>query len=148
MGLGGRIFLFDDENNLHRVSVKRFTKLYRYKNPESFPEFANQRMQCAFLMIEFENRKPIEIFHAQFTIVKFDEKGYLDADERSREERLSFAASLLHKSDISNPSVIDATQIFSKKRWHNEFRWKPSAEIIEILKKAVFVEKKSKLRLV
>ena len=149
MGLGGRIFVFDDDDNLRRVSVKKFTQLFlRPKSSEPFPEFANQRVRYAFVMIEFENKKPIEIFYVQYSIVKFDEKGKLDIDERDRADQLSFDATSSYKPKISSSSVIDAKKLFSHKRYQNEFRWQPSPEIEEAIIKAVFVEKKPKLRLV
>jgi len=43
MGLGIRVFLIDDDDNVRRFSYARFNRLISRESDERLPEFANRR---------------------------------------------------------------------------------------------------------
>ena len=138
MGIGVRFFLFDNDGLVHRLSKKRFERLWRHDHDESLPQYAGQRVRCASVMLEIVNRKPVSFIDVNYTILPFDSLGHLEKGEIDREMQL-IAKSMskpLRNSDPSN--IVDATSIFAKKRLQDEFSWTPGPEIQSMITEAIF----------
>jgi len=61
MGVGLRIFIFNDDNSLERLALKIYERLMKRDPDISFPQYSGKRVRYAEVAIEFENRKPVEI---------------------------------------------------------------------------------------
>jgi hypothetical protein len=59
MSIGTRLFFLDNEDRIHRISVRKFNRFYlQHDENESFPDFAGRRVRYALVFLELEDRKP------------------------------------------------------------------------------------------
>ena len=138
MGIGFRILLFTDDGALERISFSRYNRLHRNDPEESFPHYAGKRLRYALVVLDLVRRKPVGILHIQYAFLQFDSKGRLDIKEREREARMAVELfPSLHGKE--HPSqLIDARHRFARKRYANDYHWKPSREIETALAEAIF----------
>ena len=138
MGLGTRIFFVNEDDTLKRMPMKRYHRLFRRDPEEQFLEYAGNRIRYVLVVLELENRKPVEILRVQYSYLAFDQKGRLREDERERAARLSMEMIKTSPPEEESNQVIDARYKFAKKRFSREFRWEPSPEIETAIFKAIF----------
>jgi hypothetical protein len=138
MGLGTRIFIVNDADTLKRMPLKRYHKLFRRDPEERFPEYASKRIRYVLVVLELENRKPVEILRIQYAYLAFDPEGRLREDERKKKARLSMYMLKPMQSEQEPNHVIDARYKFAKKRFDREYRWDPSPQIEAAIFKAIF----------
>lgn len=143
MGLGIRIFIVDDDESLHRLPLTRFQRLLDADSDECLPQYSGKQMRCAMVVLDVSGRKPLHIKHIDYLVLHFDSNGRFDRNALIRETRLAFECfSPLSKSDLTDSliddSLIDARNYFSKKRYENEFKWKPTPGIDRAIKNAIF----------
>jgi hypothetical protein len=138
MGLGTRIFIVNEDDTLKRMPMKRYHRLFRRDPKEQFLEYAGNRIRYVLVVLELENRKPVEILRVQYSYLAFDQKGRLREDERERAARLSMEMIKTSPPEEESNQVIDARYKFAKKRFSREFRWEPSPEIETAIFKAIF----------
>ena len=138
MGLGTRIFIANDDDTLKRMPMKRYHRLFKRHPEERFLEYAGNRIRYVLVVLELENRKPVEILRVQYSYLAFDQKGRLREDERERAARLSMEMIKTSPPEEESNQVIDARYKFAKKRFSREFRWEPSAELETAIFKAIF----------
>ena len=149
MGIGLRVFFVENDGGLKPVPLKRFQALMDGgKAAKALPEYAGQRVRCAFVVLEFEKRKPIAIERIDCAILIFDKRGRLNSSDEQRQARLAIEALSSFTSKSREGSVIDARGRFTKKLIANEYSWQLSSETEKALEKAIFVQKPSPLRLV
>ena len=137
MGVGLRIFIVNDDDSLKRLPLKKYERLMKHAPDISLPQYADKRVRYAEVAIEFENRKPVEILRMEYFIMHFDSKGRIDSTARDDERRLgvNLIPPIYFEKD---PVVIDAQHIFAKKRFDQQFRWRPTPEIKTAILKAIF----------
>jgi len=138
MGLGTRIFIVNEDDTLKRMPMKRYHRLFRRDPKEQFLEYAGNRIRYVLVVLELENRKPVEILRVQYSYLAFDQKGRLREDERERAARLSMEMIKTSPPEEESNQVIDARYKFAKKRFSREFRWESSPEIETAIFKAIF----------
>jgi hypothetical protein len=138
MGLGTRIFIVNDDDTLKRIPLKRYHKLLRRDPEERFAEYFGNRIRYVLVVLELENRKPVEILRIQYSFLAFDTEGRLRKDERERKTRLSMDMIKPMQSEQEPNHVIDARYRFAKEQFDREYRWKPSPEIEAAIFKAIF----------
>ncbi len=138
MGLGQRIFLIGDDDTFQRLSLSKFERLYRQDSEECFPQYAGKRVRYALIVIEFEDRKPVEIVFAQYSYLFFDSEGRIDPTQREKEAKLAMDMIPSLKDERRNAQVIDARHKFAKKRFDDEYKWTPSPEIKRAIVNAIF----------
>ena len=139
MSVRFRVFFVDKNDHLHKVPLNRFERLLLHKDSsERFPEFAGECVRYAFVTIEVEDRRPVAINRADYSILKLNGKGKLDTAEWTRKLRLVMNMMTLPASKTKNTPVIDASEQFAKKRYDHEFRWQPSLEIEDAIERAIF----------
>lgn len=137
MGVGLRIFIFNDDNSLERLALKIYERLMKRDPDISFPQYSGKRVRYAEVAIEFENRKPVEILRMEYFIMHFDSKGLIDSTVQ--DDMMSIGANLMPPIYFKNdPVVIDAQHHFAKKRFDHQFRWKPTPEIEMAILQAIF----------
>src|ERR1700730_2544633 len=149
MGVGVRVFFVESDDGLRRISLRRFDGLIDHREGvKPLPEYAQERLRYAFVILETENRKPVAITHTDYAILTFDEMGRVDGDDLDTQGRLAAEMLSLPLTENSQGSVIDARSQFSQKLYAHNYRWEPSPQITEAIKTAIFGQKKSPLRLV
>jgi hypothetical protein len=137
MGLGTRIFIFGDNDSMTRIPVNRFNRLIRRDPAKRFPEYAGKRLRYALIVIESENRKPVDVLRAQYSYLAFDPEGRLREDEREKVTRLSMEL-IEPLSGDQEETVINARYKFARKRFDREYRWTPTEEIGTAIYTAIF----------
>lgn len=135
-GIGVRIFIFHEDGSVKRVSHRRFEAFYNEN--DIFPEYAGKNLRCAFVVVELENRKPVQIKAIDPIRLYFEADGSCNQVMRKRKKLLSekIAAQTFRagNSDI----VIDLESHTAHKQLEKDFRWQPTASdinmILELLK--------------
>jgi hypothetical protein len=137
MGVGLRIFIVNDDNSLERLALKKYERLMQRDPDISLPQYAGKLVRYAEVAVEFENRKPVEILRMEYFIMQFDSKGRIGGTVQ--DDIMSLGVNLIPPIYFKNdPVVIDAQHHFAKKRFDQQFRWKPTSEIEMAILKAIF----------
>lgn len=136
------MFFVDKDDHLQPVPLKRFERFVLCEDSsERFPEFAGERVRYALITVEVEDRRPVAIKRADYSILKLTSRGKLDRVEWNRALRLVMGMISLPLPKAQNSSVIDASSRFYRKRHEDEFRWQPSQEIEAAIEQAIFSNK-------
>jgi len=114
MGLTSRRFLIDKDGVIYRMSNKRFERMVRNPENELIPDFANQRIRCADLVIELVDRQPAEVCRETFAILEFDHRGCLDTGKFEKQQVALVDAMLepMLTDRKATSNIIDASQRF------------------------------------
>ena len=143
MGTGIRVFFVDENEALKRIPLTRYERLLGADPEVRFQEYAGKRVRYALAILEFVNRKPVEIVSIQYSILSFDPSGRIDAGELEKEMKLGFKMLQPSASELDPPNVINAKDRFAMKRYHDQYTWTPSSEVERAIAEAVFGKKKS-----
>ena len=118
--------------------MKRYNRLIKRDPDERFLEYADKRIRYVLVVLELENRKPVEILRIQYSYFAFDSQGHLREDEREKKARLSMDMIKPMQSDQEPNLVIDARYKFAKKKFAREYMWEPSPEVETAIFKEIF----------
>ena len=138
MGLGTRIFIVKEDDSIERLSLKRYSRLIKGHPDEQLLQFAGKRIHYALLVLEMMNRKPVEILMAEYSFLTFDSEGRLDLYEREKAVRLVMDTLEPIVPEEKSGKIIDGKHKFAKRRFENQYLWKPSPEIEKAIKQAIF----------
>ena len=128
--MGYRVFFVSDDD-VHKISHKRFNSLYR-ENTESLPKLAGQTVISVLVVYELVASKPDCIIRMDTQKIRFDAKGFVD--EAYENEGLQLAASRMddvfgglescneieatsHEKEGQN-GIVDARKRFDERRWN------------------------------
>jgi hypothetical protein len=136
--MGHRVFLVHDDDTLRRVSQAQIARLRHDGADERLPEYAGQRVRYALLFVETEARRPVDVVHEEFGYLYFAEDGRLDFERQNRGAALAMRATGLLSDESGPEGVVGAGERFAKKRYQHEFKWEPTPEIREAIRKAIF----------
>lgn len=78
-----------------------------------FKEYAGQMIRYVLIVLENENRKPIDVLRAQYSFLKFDPDGKLDREFFKEETKLGAEMLPPVEKDRSTPNLIDAQSLFA-----------------------------------
>jgi hypothetical protein len=137
MGFGLRIFFIDKDDNIRKIPLVRFERIYARDRKGILPEYKDSRIRYAEVVVELENRKPFSITRIVYGCLQFDSNGQVDEEFLDTESQ--FAINMLPSISLPRESekVINASDRFAKKRFNHEFAWIPSPELEEaIIEKA------------
>jgi hypothetical protein len=114
MGLSSRRFFITNDGVVYRISNKRFDRMMRHPEDESFPDFVNQRIRCADLVIDLIDRVPSSVCRETFAILEFDHQGRLDTSRFERQQVALIDAMLepMLSDRRAVTNVVDAAQRF------------------------------------
>ncbi len=138
MGLSLRILLINDDDSIRRLPLTRYERLVGRDPNERLPEYAGKRVRYAEVIVEFHERKPVQILKTQYFMMSFDSEGKMDLAERERESRLAMDVLSPHGVDEEDGTVVNARHLFAKRRYDNEYRWTPSPEMEKEIVRATF----------
>ncbi|MBU0994066.1 MAG: hypothetical protein KJ737_16355 [Proteobacteria bacterium] len=137
MGLSIRQFFIDEDEKIVRIPAARFERIRNRDFKESLPQYKNSRIRYAEIILELENRKPVSIIRIAYGYLQFDSQGKIDENflDQERQVAINMMPSLAMPGEGDN--VIYASNRFAKKKFKNEFTWKPSYDLEqEIITKA------------
>jgi hypothetical protein len=117
MGIGLRVFLVNDNDSIKRLSLARYERLLRRDPQERLPQYADRRVRYAMAILEMEDRRPVEIIRIQYSFLRFDSKGSIDAADQEREARLGLGMLPPVIKDPDSAPVVDARHRFAKKQF-------------------------------
>jgi hypothetical protein len=140
MGMSGRMFLIDQDDELYRLPNFKFDQMLRDPTSHRLPRFAGARLRMASLVVELLNRQPIRVVWITFSFLSFDDKGYFDSRAFDRHQRaraeLAWAPVFAEPEGIT--SVVDATTRFVAQGG----RWAPSSALARRIDEAALGELK------
>lgn len=128
MGLGSRMFFFEEDGAHRSVPWGRYMRLYQGDPSVRFPEYAGKAVKCVSVVIELEDLIPLSVLRTDFFVTYFDGRGLIDRTKK--EEALRLAVNMAGP-DLTEPGQgpeIDAHQRLSAKRYRDRFRWTPTRE--------------------
>lgn len=138
MGISTRIFFINDDDTIEQFPLARFERLRRGDPEERLKQYAGKRVRYALVVLEVENRRPVEIIMVQHSYLPFDSEGRIDAGEMEKAAGLAVDIVPPLRSDQHHRGVIDAKHKFAKKRYDEQYKWTPSTEITMGIVKAIF----------
>jgi hypothetical protein len=138
MGIGTRIFFIDDDDTMHRFPLAKFERLRRGDPKESLPQYAGKRLRYALVVLEMENRRPINIIMVQHSYLYFDFEGRIDTSEREKAATLAVNMVPPSPKERQTGQVINAHHRFAKKEHEHRYSWTPTPEIGESIVAAIF----------
>ena len=141
--MGLRIFLVHEDDSLKRLSIDRFERLRRGDPNARLSQYASKKIRYALVFLETKNRRAVGINYINYGYLVFDSEGGLDADYREQAARMALEIVPPIESEVGSDSVIDAGHKFAKKRYDNQFKWRPTQEIEVAIIKAVFEKRLS-----
>jgi len=135
--MGLRIFLVHEDDSLKRLSIDRFERLRRDDPNARLPQYASQKIRYTLVFLETKDRRAVGINYIDYGYLVFDSNGCLDADYREQAARMALEILPPIELGAGSDSVIDAGHKFAKKRYENQFRWRPTKEMEVAIIKAV-----------
>ena len=105
---------------------------------ECLPEYTNKRGRYVEVALELEQRKPVGILRILYLILPFDPEGRVDAAEQEKERRLGVEMMSPILMGRDSKQVVEARHRFAKRRFDNEYRWKPTQKMESAIIKAIF----------
>jgi len=138
MGIAIWIFFVNDDDSIQRFPLARFERLIDRNPNERLPEYANKRIRYVEVALELEQRKPVGILRILYLILPFDSEGRVDAAEQEKERRLGVEMMSPILMDRDSKQVVEARHRFAKRRFDNEYRWKPTQEMEADIMAAIF----------
>jgi hypothetical protein len=141
MGIGIRIHFFHDDGTIKRIPHARFERLMSEASIECFPKYAKMNVRCAMTYVELKQRIPIKIMKTDFIIIPFTETGKLDSEEYFRGDLL--AVNMADLPLFSRPdNVVEISSRIARKRYLQEFTWKPTNMELDLLVNDIFPRKR------
>jgi len=143
MGLGSRIFIVNDDQSIKKLSMARFERLFRRDLDERLSKYAGKRVKYAHVVVELENRKPVNVVMIQYSYLSFDAEGRIDQSSMEKEMQLGMQMMAPTTLDLKSTNVVDAEHRFARKRFGNHYLWKPSPDVKDAILNAVFGKNRS-----
>ena len=140
MGIGWRVFLFEEDGTLRRIS-QRLRKRLR-SDEERLPEYAGQTLRFAFITLELKSRRPVRIIDQWYRKYHFDGQGSIHDSivESLREatEALDDPPSSADRVEKTGTNqVVSFTDRLEEKR-REAYRWKPTPADITRMVNAIW----------
>jgi hypothetical protein len=125
-----RQFFVSDDDEIFRVPNTKFERLLKGSFEEKTERFAGKRVRTAEIVVQIENRRPLQVLRAIYYYLHFDEKGILDYDRFMKDGGIVANAGI---PDIFAEKVqgnlINAQQEFAKRQRDHSVWWKPSVQL-------------------
>ena len=138
MGTTIWIFFVNDDDSIQRFPLSRFGQLVERNPKECLLKYAGKRVRYVEVALELEQRKPVGILRILYLILPFDSEGRVDAAEQEKERRLGVEMMSPILVDRDFKQVVEARHRFAKRRFDNEYRWKPTQKMESAIMEAIF----------
>ena len=143
MGYGHRFFLFPNDGSMRRISMRFFEAVYA--SEILLPEYAGQRIRTAHVILELENRRPVNILMIDGTYWHFDDKGDI---RKAREEMMIEAMNALasftnpdapkKKRDTRGEKIVMFPRQKMRQTARERYYWKPTPKDITRIVNAIW----------
>ena len=125
-----RQFLISDSDEIFRVSNTKFGRMLEGSFEEKAKMFSGQRIRAAEIVVQIENRKPVQVIRVIYYYLHFNENGVLDYDRFIEDGTILWEAGtpdFFENKD--NGNLINAQKEFAKRRRYYTIRWEPNMEL-------------------
>ena len=131
MALSNRMFLLDQADQLYRLPGTLFERMLREPGGYPIRQFSGARIRMIDMLIQLEQRQPIDVAWMSCHVLTFDESGCLDpsAFERHQRARVDLALAPLTGMSDHSASVVDAATRFVARGG----AWTPSPRMMQRL---------------
>lgn len=137
MGIGFRVFIFDNDN-IRPISLAKYNRLIQGDKNESIPEYAGQRIRTAVVIVETENRKPINILKVDCEYINVDKDGKFDQDEQQEKKIDALRMMNIPTDDEILQNDIDSSSHFAQKTFKNKYLWAITDYELQKIKERIF----------
>ena len=141
MGTGYRVFLVDQDDQLHKISQRRFEDFLNRQEFVLSPFIGQDKVRCANVVYETDRRRPSVIIHEEYFLLPLGGDGMLDRARLDDGRRLLWQARSplegLEPVVRKDGPVVDGTRIFAEKRVRHECEWRPSLELQTKIREAI-----------
>jgi hypothetical protein len=138
MATTSRVFLLDEDGSIRPIPLARFERLWECDPNERLPECAGKRVRCVVVILEVQQRRPVEILHLDWSWLPFDSSGSLEETQLEIQRRVAIDMIDLVTATDKSAAVLQGRSHFAKKRYQHEFNWAPTPEVEEAVRRAVF----------
>ena len=125
-----RQFFVSDDDEIFRVPNTKFERLLKGSFEEKTERFAGKRVRTAEIIVQVENRRPLQVLRAIYYYLHFNEKGILDYDRFMKDGGIVANAGIpdIFVEKVQS-NLINAQQEFAKKQRDHTVWWKPSMQL-------------------
>ena len=136
MGLGRRVFLVSEDDQVKRFSAQQFDRLH--SRDARLPELATKRIKYLHLLIATHDRRPTRILNIECGLLVFNRSGALDAD--AEWDKMKLAVNMIESGYVADdvPAVVNARHLFARREYTHKYRWTPSEAVLRHVGEAIF----------
>ena len=143
MGLVFRTYICEDDK-VKKIPAKKFQRLWKGDPKEKILEYAGKHVKFASIVVQLENRKPVNVAHSDYMIIKIDDQGKFDRQEMDQMhidamKGIDLLGELYPDKDTPE-NVIDKTKYFQHKKYLNKYQWKPNPKVTGDIYDLIFLE--------
>ncbi len=84
-------------------------------------KICGKRVKYAHVVVELENRKPVNVVMIQYSYLSFDAEGRIDQSSMEKEMQLGMQMMAPITLDLKSTNVVDAEHRFARKRFSNHY---------------------------
>ena len=141
-----RLFFVSDDDEIFRVPNTKFDRLLRGSSEENTEPFAGKRVRAAEIIVQLENRRPLQVLRAIYYYLHFNEQGILDYDRFVKDGGIVANAGIpgIYAEKVQG-NLINAQQKFAKRQRDHTVWWKPGVQLERNILDASIDEFKCKL---
>ncbi len=139
---GMRLFFFmvGDDNSPVPISQERYDALLDQDPGVAFPQYAGRLLRFAVVLVTKEGMENKELFDVHCFSFPFDSGGKLDTETLGTELEtiLGYRSSPPFRGRFG--AVVDARPRFAERRFDAKYKWTPTPDIRDRIRRAVFKE--------
>lgn len=132
-----RLLLVLQNDEVVRLSLARFERLYARPPLDRVPELAGQRVRAAEAVVETNDRQPARVVRVVYHYLHFDAEGALDTERFRGDARIAVEAGAdSFWQPPADPTLVDARHRFARRRRDHEVWWTPSPDLVQHINRA------------
>jgi hypothetical protein len=136
MGLGRRVFLVSEDDQVKRCSVQQFDRLH--SRDGRLPELATKKLKYIHVLVATEDRRPTNVLNIECGLLVLNRGGALDSD--AEWDKMKLAVNMIESGYVADdvPAVVNARHLFAKREYEHKYRWTPSKAVLRQVGHAIF----------
>lgn len=138
MGIGIRSFIINIDDKLVKISSAKLEKLYRNDPKVTLIDYAGRKIKYVNVLIENQNRKPVDIINIECYYLLLDNNGHIDITEMNNEMRCMGDLIDLPNIENNKSNVINVRRRFAQKKYKNVYKWELTPHIEALIYDEIF----------
>ncbi len=128
LNIGIRIYAFEKQGRIRRLPIVMFGSLMR--GMARMAEYGDKKLRVLLVALVLEGRTPLSVHSVYGSVWHFDPDG---SPAESLQHQIHSVLGFFKGKYEIHDSVIDITSCIEKKKFYEEFSWKPSMNDLEQL---------------